>query len=274
MKSRECFNQTDLEKALSDKVIPILMPMVDNGWYRLFGDSYAVLRGSSHAELWGSSHAELWGSSHAVLRESSHAVLRESSHAVLRESSHAELWGSSHAELWGSSHAVLRESSHAVLRESSHAEGSKFTAIHKSSPRAEASGSGVIIELPDLAVVENWLDFWDVKVVKKAVVLYKAVSDQFKSQEQFSYAPGSKPIAPDFNVRNECGGGLHLCATPRTSQLMYFNSATKFVACTVKVDDIIPITDSAGRSDKVKVRAISKCVEVDVRGEPLRKAGE
>jgi hypothetical protein len=163
----------------------------------------------------------------------------------------------------------LREFSHAELREFSHAELSKFAMAHVQSPRARATG-GVVLELPDLRSVENWLDFWGVSVSsgsdqENTVTLFKAVDENFKSEKGMSYAPGETPSAPDFSTANACGGGLHLCAHPRAS-LNYFRSATKFVACEVNVADIVVITDSDGRSDKVKVAKVLKCVEVDADG--------
>ena len=248
------------------------------------GDESAVLRESSHAVLRDSSHAALWESSHAVLRESSHAVLRDSSHAVLRDSSHAELWGSSHAvlrgsshaelwgsshaELWESSHAELRESSHAVLRDSSHAVLSKFACAHIHGNRVKCKG-GVQIKIPEILTGKDWCDFYGVEIKRGIAVLFKGTDENYHTQKGVYYKPGTKPQAPDWDGgKAECGGGLHFspCAS---GTLRFAPSAKKFVACPVRVKDIV-VHKNAKYPDKVKAKGVWAPVwEVDQNGKKV-----
>ncbi len=243
----------------------------------LWGSSHAELRGSSHAELWGSSHAvlresshaELWGSSHAELWESSHAVLWGSSHAVLRESSRAELWGSSHAELWGSSHAELRESSHAVLRESSHAVLSKFACAHIYGKKVKCDG-GIQIRVPEISTPKEWCDFYGVKIEEnRTVTLFKATDENYSTSNGVTYQPGTMPQAPDWDGgKAECGGGLHFAFHPLVA-LRFKLDAKKFVACPVRLDDIV-VHKNAQYPDKIKAKGVCAPVwEVDKEGKRI-----
>jgi hypothetical protein len=191
---------------------------------------------------------------------------------VLRGSSHAELWGSSHAELWGSSHAVLRESSHAELRGSSHATATPYASITDRGPHTTAKG-GVIIKVPRLDTAEKWCEFHGVKVQRGQALLYKALRPDWTSPHKMSYAPGSKPVAPDWDGgKVECGGGLHFSPHPRLARdfLSGDDVATaKYVGCWVRLADIAVDPDGQ-MPDKVKARAVAKpCFEVTVDGEPV-----
>ena len=99
-------------------------------------------------------------------------------------------------------------------------------------------------------------------------MVYKAVDANLKSERGWDYSPGSKPEASEPNTLNECGGGLHCSPTPFHA-LRYFSSATRFIACTVEVESLVPITELDGSSDKCKVPRILKCVEVDIDGVKL-----
>jgi hypothetical protein len=120
-----------------------------------------------------------------------------------------------------------------------------------------------LLTVPDLDSAEVWLDYHGVEVKRGKAVLFKAVDDGFKSGYDFDYTPGTKPKCPDFKDHDGCGNGLHLCAAPSVSA-GYFAGATKYLACTVKVSEIVVIDNS-----KVKVPAIHKIEECDFDGEVL-----
>jgi hypothetical protein len=279
VKRIDVYTQADLDRVLAAGDLPICR-----------GDGWFILWGSSHAELWESSHAVLRGSSHAELWGSSHAELRGSSHAELRGSSHAELWESSHAELWESSHAVLRGSSHAELWESSHADAwpgtqlvahpgtSALTRAHVAVTlppgkgiRPKIEGDGIIIEPPPITTAEEWCEAKGVPVVDGIVILYKAVNGRFEaSYNAFRYEPGSTPAAPDWDGGvKECGGGLHFSPRPAAATAFYSGSDRRFVACPVRLEDIVVHRD-ATYPDKVKAPGCCAPVyEVDIHGKPV-----
>ena len=190
----------------------------------------------------------LTGTEHAVLWESSHAVLRESSHAVLRESSHAE----------------LRESSHAVL--------SKFACAHIYGKQVNCKG-GVQIRIPEILTAKEWCAFYGVEIKKGIAILYKAVNEDFSTQNGIVYTPGTLPEAPDWDDgKAECGGGLHFSFHPGAA-LEFKNDAEKFVACPVKVSQIV-VHKNPQYPNKIKARRVCAPVwECDRDGKPIIKDG-
>lgn len=111
--------------------------------------------------------------------------------------------------------------------------------------------------------VEEWCRIYGVVICNGVVVLYKAVDENFRSPKGGIYVPGTIPIADDWDGGvKECGGGLHFCARTLLSRT-FFNEATKFVACPVRIEDIA-IHPQAEFPHKVKARCCcGPVVEVD-----------
>jgi hypothetical protein len=235
-----CKTQAECDAALVAKNIPVL---IGDGWFRIQGQSHVVARESSRVVAWGSSHV--------VARESSHVVAWESSHVEARESSHVE----------------ARESSHVEARESSHVVASKFVATHIHSTDAKVKG-GVRIVIKTPTTPKSWCEYYGAKVEKGFAILFKAVDNDFRGGNKFLYRPGTTPQCDDWNPIPECGGGLHFCATPLAAKAFYPN-ATRFVACLVKLSDIV-VHKNASSPQKVKAPRISKPIyEVDMYGNPI-----
>lgn len=210
-----------------------------------------VLSLSMRAELWGNSSAELLGNSSAVLRENSSAVLRGNSSA--------ELWGDSKAIAFGA--AIIRVfsclsvvASHAVT-----------VVIHGCKERIQG---GVQIEVKQPTTAREWCEFYGVEIVEKdgCAILFKGVGDNWKSPKGGDYTPGTVPRAPDWDGgTKECGGGFHF--SPHPVMTLEFNSvATKFVACPVRLDEIV-VHANAKFPNKVKAAGCcGPCWEVDRDG--------
>ncbi len=165
----------------------------------------------------------------------------------VRESSHVVARGSSHVEAWGSSHVVA----------------SKYVSVAIFQDKKGKVIGGIQI-VPDYSTVKKWLDYQGVPVAKdRAVVLYKAVTDTFHSGHGFLYTPGTTTTAPDWDgEKRECGGGLHLCPSPAQAKVFH-PEATKFLACTVAVEDLALGPMPLQYPNKIKARHIGKIVEVD-----------
>jgi hypothetical protein len=268
----ECSTQAQVDKVTGEGNAAV----VRNGRFIAKRSSHVVAWGSSHVEAWGSSHVVAWGSSHVVAWGSSHVVARGSSHVVARGSSHVEAWGSSHVEAWGSSHVEAWESSHVVARESSHVvawgsshvEASDYVSVHKHGTQPKVKG-GVLIEVPRCDTAEKWCAYYGVKVSRGIATLYKAVRDDYRSSRGMSYAPGTKPEAPDWDPVPECGGGLHFSFHPTAAQ-SFDPEASRFLACPVRLDEIVVHADGM-YPNKVKApRVVGRgCVEVDRTGKPI-----
>ena len=250
--------QAELDKAIEKGDLPRLR---GTGRFEIRDRTRIEAYDTVHVVLRDSSTATLWNSSTATLYDSSTATLCDSSTATLRDSSTATLWNSSTATLWGSSTATLCDSSKV-------ASAGKWTAIHKLSKDATIVSDGIVIERPNIAKGSTWCEYAGLPIERGIVTAYKAVDDEFKSERGWRYAPGDRPEAPDFAREAVCGGGLHLSPTP-THAKRYFAQATRFVACEVRVSELVPLLDSEGGSDKCKVRRVLKCVEVDINGKPV-----
>ena len=179
----------------------------------LWGNSSAELRENSSAVLWGNSRAELRENSSAVLWGNSRAELWENSRAELRENSSAVLWGNSSAELWENSRAELRENSSAVLWGNSQI----FTETKKND--IVLHGNSRVVHQP--RNIEEYADFYGIKISGDAILLYKAVrkltirgENQYRSNydNSFFYRIGEIAEVSDFDEREnvECGRGIHL----------------------------------------------------------------
>jgi hypothetical protein len=234
---------------------------------------------SSHVEAWGSSHVEAWESSHVEARGSSHVVARGSSHVEAWESSHVEARGSSHVEAWGSSHVVARESSHVVARGAAFVRQRDRAAV-KVAPNCsvvvmrhaavQPVDGGTVIDVAPITTVEGWCDYHGIEVAAGVAVLYKAVDRDYRSGHGFLYAPGSIPVASDWDGgKRECGGGLHFSPRPVAAKAFH-PSATKFLACPIRLTDIRPPRADDAHPEKVKARGCCGPVsEVTLWGEPV-----
>ena len=240
-------NQQELDAALKQKdVIP---ECIGDGYFEV-GDS-ATVRAYGSATVWAYDSATVWAYDSATVRASDSATVWASDSATVRASGSATVWASGSATVRASGSATVRAGS--------------YVAVHRHSDSATIKG-GIIIDRPDLSVAEDWIKYHDLKVTKSGkVVVFKAVDDNFKSERGWDYSPGAKPEAESWRADDNCGNGLH-CSPSPTQALRYFSTATKFVACTVDVSTLVPITDADGSSDKCKVPKILKCVEVDEDG--------
>ena len=179
------------------------------------------------------------------------------------------LQGVETAVLWGSSHAVLRESSHAELKGSSDAVGSKYSSITIHGQKVHVKG-GVQIKIPEVFTAKEWCDYYGVEVKKGIATLFKAVDDDYSTNNARAkgifYTPGSKPIAPDWDGgKAECGGGLHFSAHPMMA-LDFNPKAKKFIACPIRLKDIHPCKNAQYPS-KIKTKSVCGAVwEIDRNG--------
>ena len=216
-------------------------------------------RGSSqpHVVAWGSSQP------HVVARGSSqpHVEAWESSqpHVEARESSqpHVVAKGFVQLSIFGKVIATLTAKCQVMIR-----------------------GSGAKVEggyqtVVDCKTPEDWCEYYGVDIKDGIAILYKAVRDCYGSNHDadFKYLPGTMPKAATFNDR-ECSDGLHFCATPRHA-LTFHTSSKRFIACPVKVSDML-VNFDWDHPEKCKAPAVvAPCWEVDINGkaiEPVKEA--
>jgi hypothetical protein len=126
----------------------------------------------------------------------------------------------------------------------------------------------------EIKTAQDWCEFYGVPVEDGVATLYKAVDNDFLSGKQFLYKPGTSPAAPDWDGgADECGGGLHFCASPGAA-LGYFDTATRFVACKVAIADMRAPQEDDLYQNKIKAsRICGPIVEVDRYGKPVEQVG-
>ena len=181
-----------------------------------------------------------------------------------------EAWGSSQprVEAWGSSQPRVEARGYAQLSIFGRvvARCAATVSVLIEGTRAKVSGGHKVRAKKSTAA--EWCAYYGVAVKRGVAVLFKAVSDDFRTaQRHFEYRPGTAPSAPDWDGgKEECGGGLHF--SPRPEMAREFDAlATRFIACPVRLKDIV-VHPEGQYPQKIKARGLcAPCWEVDIDGE-------
>jgi len=249
----ECKTQKEFDKAIKDGDIPVVR------------EGYWEVTDSATVRAYDSATVRAYDSATVRAYDSATVTATGSATVTATGSATVTAYGSATVTATGSATVTAYGSATVTAYDSATVTAGDRVAVHKLSKAAKITG-GVIIERPDLRDTQGWLEYHGIPITKSGkVVLFKAVDDNFKSGYGWDYSPGSKPVPEKWIPENSCGDGLHLCPTPFHA-LRCMNEATRFVACTVAVADIVTITEYDGSSDKCKVAKILKCVEVDIEG--------
>ncbi len=143
---------------------------------------------------------------------------------------------------------------------------SECVAIHRHGDSPKVTG-GVLIQVPEIGTAKGWCDYFGVKVTRGQAVLFKAVGNDFRSGHGAEYTPGGKTECDDWNPRPVCGGGLHF--SPRPFLALRYSDGPRFVACKVRVADLVVIPECGGVPDKAKAPRCVVLHECDVDGAEL-----
>ena len=201
----------------------------------------------------GSSRVEAWESSRVVARENSSVVARGSSSVVARGSSRVEARGFVSLTAFGGT-LKLSAKCHVFL----------------CSKKAKVRGGQKTEAYIETA--QDWCDFYGIEVKRGIATVYKAVRNDYASARDasFFYHPGSKPKAPEFDPITECGKGLHFSPHPRMAKEFYSADDMKFIACPVKLSEIV-IHPEGSCPEKCKApRVYGACYEVDEDGNKIK----
>ena len=165
---------------------------------------------------------------------------------------------------------IIQGSAHVEARESAHVEASCCVSVHRHGAMTTVTG-GVQIMVPVPRTPTEWCEFYGVAVKKGVAILFKAVRDDYRSAYGLLYAPGTTPEASDWDGGvAECGGGLHFSFHP-TAARVFDDSATRYVACPIALEDIAVHPDALYPS-KVKARRVARPIwECDAQGQPITK---
>jgi hypothetical protein len=266
----EVKSQAELEKALERPgVVPVC---VGRATFRVRGTSRVVASDSSSVRAYGSSSVVAYGSSSVVASGSSSVMAYGSSSVRAYGSSSVMASDSSSVRAYGSSSVRASGSSSVMASDSSSVRATPHVAIQRHGASATVRG-GVLIQIPEITNADEWCSYYGVDVKRGVAILYKAVDDEFCSDyNRFAYRPGTKPQAPDWDGGvQERGGGLHFSPRPVLA-LEFMRNAKHFVACPVRVKDIVVHRD-ASLPQKVKAPGVCRPVyEVTIDGEPIAPA--
>ena len=153
---------------------------------------------------------------------------------------------------------------------------SAMVVLHKIKQYAVITLDGIKIKLPKkdkTAIVikrklvehdlDSFVDIFNLTNENDSVILYKTVCKEtgcdFRTKS-IKYEGIVK--CPDFDSSSnrECGGGLHLCATPYGA-ICFANGPYKLLKCRVKLKDIVVYGKSI---EKVRCRQVEVLEEVGV----------
>jgi hypothetical protein len=288
----KCKDQTELNAALRNKKSDDEIWIVGNGFFEIYGSSQVTAYDSSQVTAYDSSQVTACDSSQVTACDSSQVTAYDSSQVRAYDSSQVRAYGSSQVRLlagddssqvtacgssqvtaygssqvtaYGSSQVRACDSSQVTAYDSSQVRASKQVAvtIHGKYPKVVG---GVKIHFKTPGTTKEWIDNYAVETKRGIAILYKGVDENFMSPRGGNYTPGTTPEAKDWDGgKEECGGGFHFSPVPAMT-LKYNGSAKKFVACPVKVSEIVVHKD-AMYPDKVKApRVCAPCYEVDING--------
>jgi hypothetical protein len=206
------------------------------------------------------------------VRASGSATVRAYGSATVRASGSATVEAYDSATVQASDSATVRAYDSATVEAygSATVQASKYVGIHRYGTTPNITG-GVLIQIPGFSDNSEWLEFYGVKITRGYATLFKGVDDAYKSGYGTDYTPGAKPTCPDWAAGAFCGNGLHF--SPRAFMTRkYASDATRFVACKVKVADLVVIGQSYGPPDKCKAPACTVLFECDEDGVQVESA--
>ena len=202
---------------------------------------------------------EVCGTEKFTARENSQVTAWGNSQVTARGNSQVTAWGNSFIRVYHGKIIIVSPS--AVVMVMPGFDGKIINKV-----------GAAVLYAPIIDTAEKWVAHYGVTVKRGIATLYKAVDADFSTSNARAkgifYRPGDTPAAPDWNPEPECGGGLHFSPHPALA-LAFNSSAVHFVACPVRVSDIV-VHYPATYPDKVKAPRVCKpCYEVDRNGNKI-----
>jgi hypothetical protein len=230
-----------------------------------------AVRALSNARVDAGGHAQVWAWGNAVVRAHEHVAVRawgstsvDAGDAVTveaLEAANVTARGTASVAAFGAT--IVRAGGRAEV------EATPGVTVVRHGAGGVVAGAGGAESTTRPATPAEWCAYYGVDVTEGVATLFKAVEEDFRSYHGGSYEPGSEPAASDWDGgERECGGGLHLSPRPLFG-LLHPDDAARFVACPVRLDDMVVHPDGRYR-DKVKARAVCAPVyEVGPDAKPL-----
>ena len=282
-------NQDELDAALNNPKYTysdheIIIDSPDGVWLevhdrryldvRAYGSSTVLAYESSTVRAYESSTVLAYGSSTVLAYESSTVLAYGSSTVRAYESSTVLAYGSSTVLAYESSTVLAYGSSTVRAYESSTVTAGSLVAVHLFSANATING-GVIIDVTtiDDSDAKQWVDYHGAEINGDEIFLYKALGEDLISgkiyDSRIKWPTSGVVSCDDWEPNNECGGGLHLSPHPHQAAAYCEPEAQRMLLCSVKLEDIYPISTYSG--PKCKVRSVTVLREVALDGGDLKE---
>jgi hypothetical protein len=226
-----------------------------NSSVEAWGNSSVVARENSSVEARGNSSVEAWENSSVVAWGNSSVEARENSSVVAWENSSVVAWGNSSVEAWENSSVVARGNSSVVawgnvgvqLR-SDFCTVTLFAfavcwALANGKIQKKSNTATVIIPTQPKGV-DGWLQSQAVAIEKGHVILFKRVSEDWKTQEgtqnETIWPIGHSISHPKWDPTGfECGEGkFHACSRPYFCDEFRSTKGDKYIAIRISVKDL------------------------------------
>jgi len=178
------------------------------------------------------------------------------------DSSQVTAYGSSQVTAYGSSQVTAYGNTMVTVL-------SAMVIIQKIAQFAIVSLDGVTVKLPKKAKtatvikrklveydIDSFVDIFNLTIENDSVILFKSVNKETLCDFRTNTIKYEGLVkCPDFDSdkNRECGGGLHLCATPQGA-ISFANGPYKLLKCRVKLKDIVVYSKSI---EKVRCRQVT-----------------
>jgi hypothetical protein len=193
-------------------------------------------------------------------------MVRGSASVEARDNAKVEAWGSASVRAsdstsvlaWGNATVEARASATVRARDSATVYASRYVAVLRHGDDVKVEG-GTVIRIPEIATAADWCEFYGVEIVHgkdpehdsdAVAILYKAVDQD----------PDRGAIESDDR---------HLLSPRPYLALRFRPEGERFVACPVRVSDIVFLDDAANPHKVKATRTSGPMYEVDVDGRPV-----
>jgi hypothetical protein len=256
--------QVELEAALAAGNIPICRGP-NLFIVRPQASGNATVEASGNATVEAYENATVRAYENATVRAYENATVRAYENATVRAYENATVEASGNATVEAYENATVRAYENATVRayRNTSVTAGKYVAVHKMPDHTQTINGGVVIEVPEIDTAEAWLDYYGVEPDSDGcIMVYKGVNDEHRSDNGATYTVGDYTKCDDWRDDDQCGGGLHFCATP--FQTHRYTSGRKYLACKVEVSKLKVISP-----DKLKAPICFVEREVNIDGDPV-----
>ena len=261
MSCKEVRTQAELDAALAAGDCPHLL---GSGCFVVSGNATVEARDNTTVRASGNTTVRAWDNT---------VEARDNTTVEARDNATVEASGNATVRASGNATVRARGTTHIRVLGAAAVTASKYVTITRHGKRAKVTG-GTVVAVPEIKTPAQWCEWHGLEVTgngaARTVTVYKAVDDNYRSGHGTKYRPGSTPEAPDFERTDSCGGGLHFSARPFEAK-RYNPSAARFLACPVRLSEMVVIHNGDDVPDKVKAKRVLPpgCVEVDIDGKPV-----